>query len=67
MALASYAWDVLRILRVALLAVLALSTLSIVIAVGRPETGPAEKLLLLVGAVAVVAAGAPVRRLGTPR
>jgi hypothetical protein len=53
-------------LRLGLLVVLTLLALSMVTAIGRPETGPTEKLLLVLGTAAVVAAGAPIRRIGAP-
>jgi hypothetical protein len=53
-----------RVVRFALLVVLTLFLLSTVVAVATAETGPLEKIVLGFVAVAIIAAAAPVRRLG---
>jgi hypothetical protein len=55
----------LRFVRFVLLAVMTLLALSLVIAVGTPETGPLEKAVATLAIVAVVAAAGPVRRIGS--
>lgn len=54
----------LRLLRIALLLILTLLALGLIVATGSPETGPAEKVILVGAVFAVLAAGAPVRRIG---
>jgi hypothetical protein len=57
-----------RLVRFLLLALLCLFALSLVVALGAPETGPIEDVVLAVGVVGVIAVASPVRRLGaTPR
>lgn len=56
--------DVLRILRLALLLVLFFWVLGLIIAAGRPETGPVEDVVLALGIVGLFALGVPVRRIG---
>lgn len=55
----------LRLLRVAILLVMTSIVLSLIIAVASPETGPAEKLILGVAGVGLLAAARPVQRLGS--
>jgi hypothetical protein len=52
-------------LRLAILVVMTFVVLSLVVAVGTPETGPVEKVVLGAAAVAVIVASGPVRRIGT--
>ena len=52
-----------RLLRFALLVVLTFLVLGLVMAIGSAETGPAEKLVLMVGVGVLFAAAIPVRRL----
>jgi len=54
----------LRFLRLAILVVMTFVVLSLVVAVGTPETGPVEKVVLGAAAVAVIVASGPVRRIG---
>jgi hypothetical protein len=55
----------LRFLRLAILLVMTFVVLSLVVAVGTPETGPVEKVVLGAASVAVIVASGPVRRIGT--
>jgi tryptophan-rich sensory protein len=57
----------LRILRLGVLVVMTFMTLSLIIALARPETGPIEKGLLVAAVVAVVLAACPVQRLASSR
>jgi tryptophan-rich sensory protein len=57
----------LRILRMGVLVVMTFMTLSLIIALARPETGPIEKGLLVAAVVAVVLAARPVQRLASSR
>ena len=54
----------LRLLRFALLIVLAFLTLGLIVAIGGSETGAFEKVVLGLGVVGLVALAAPVRRIG---
>jgi hypothetical protein len=54
----------MRLLRIALMVVLVFLTLGVVIAIGSPETGPLEKIVLGGLIVALVLAAARVQRLG---
>jgi hypothetical protein len=54
----------LRLLRIALLAVLFLLLLSLVVAVGRPETGPFEKVVLVAAGIGLLGLAMPVHRIG---
>jgi hypothetical protein len=56
---------VLRLVRFALLVVLAFLVLGPVVALASPETGPIEKPVLVVAIVGLLAAGVPVRRIGS--
>jgi hypothetical protein len=55
----------LRLVRFVALVVMTLLVLSLVIAVGTPETGPLEKAVAALAIVALVAAAGPVRRIGS--
>ncbi len=55
----------LRLLRLALLAVLFFWILGLVIAVGRPETGPMEDVVLVAVVAGLFALAVPVRRIGS--
>jgi hypothetical protein len=55
----------LRLVRLALLVVLAFVVLGLVVALARPETGPIEKLVLVLAIVGLLAAAVPVRRIGS--
>lgn len=57
----------LRILRLGVLVVMTFMTLSLIIALARPETGPIEKGLLAAAVVAIVLAARPVQRLASSR
>jgi hypothetical protein len=61
----AYCSGMLRVLRIALLLCLTFLALGLVVAAGSPETGPAEKVVLVGAVIAVLAAGSPVRRIGT--
>jgi hypothetical protein len=61
---AMYGQPVLRLVRFALLAVLAFLVLGLVVALGSPQTGPIEKAVLALAIVGLLAAGVPVRRIG---
>lgn len=54
----------LMLVRTAILVVLVLLVLSMVIAIGRPETGVFEKVVLVGAVVGLIALAAPVRRIG---
>lgn len=56
--------DVLRLVRTAILVVLAFLVLSLVVAIARPETGVFEKVVLVAAVVGLIALAAPVRRIG---
>jgi hypothetical protein len=60
-----YGQPVLRLVRFALLAVLAFVVLGLVVALGSPQTGPIEKAVLALAIVGLLAAGVPVRRIGS--
>jgi hypothetical protein len=60
-----YGQPVLRLVRFALLGVLAFLVLGLVVALGSPETGPIEKPVLILAIVGLLAAGVPVRRIGS--
>jgi hypothetical protein len=61
---ASYDSAVLRVVRVLLLLVLLLLVLGLVVAAGSPETGPVEKPVLAVMAIALLGAAVPIHRIG---
>ena len=60
-----YDGRVLRLVRFALLGVLFFWVLGLVIAIGRPETGGAEDVVLLAVVCGLFLLAIPVRRLGT--
>ena len=60
-----YGQPVLRLVRFALLAVLVFLVLGLVVALGSPQTGPIEKAVLALAIVGLLAAGVPVRRIGS--
>lgn len=55
----------LRLFRFGILAVMTLIVISLVIAVARPETGPAEKVVLGVAVVGLIVAARPVQRMAS--
>jgi hypothetical protein len=55
----------LRIVRLVLLVVMTFLTIGLVVALARPETGPIEKVVLAVVVTGVIAASAPIRRIGS--
>jgi hypothetical protein len=55
----------LRLLRLAILVVMTFVVLSLVIAIGTPETGSVEKVVLGAAAVGVIVGSGPLRRIGT--
>jgi hypothetical protein len=58
---------VLTLVRIGLLLVLTIMTLSLVIAVGRPETGPFEKFVLVAAAAGLIGLAIPVGRIARNR
>ena len=48
-----------------LLVVMTFLTIGLVVALARPETGPIEKVVLAVVVIGVIAASAPIRRIGS--
>jgi hypothetical protein len=60
-----YRPPVLRLVRFALLVVLTFLVLGLVVALASPETGPIEKPVIAVAIVGLLAAGVPVRRIGS--
>ena len=56
----------LRLVRFVLLVVLTFLTLSLVIAIARPEIGAAEKVVLAAAVIGLLGLAVPVRRLGEP-
>jgi hypothetical protein len=58
---------VLTLVRLGLLLVLTVMTLSLVIAVGRPETGPFEKFVLVAAAAGLIGLAIPVGRIARNR
>lgn len=55
----------LRVLRFLLLVVLTLLVLGLIVAIGGPETGPLEKVVLAAATLGLYAVAVPVRRLGS--
>ena len=55
----------LRVVRMVLLVVMTFLTIGLVVALARPETGPIEKIVLAVLVIGVIAASAPIRRIGS--
>lgn len=58
---------VLTLVRIGLLLVLTVMTLSLVIAVGRPETGPFEKFVLVAAGAGLIGLAIPVGRIARNR
>ena len=58
---------VLTLVRLGLLLVLTVMTLSLVIAVGRPETGPFEKFVLVAAAAGLIGLAIPIGRIARNR
>jgi hypothetical protein len=58
---------VLTLVRIGLLLLLTVMTLSLVIAVGRPEIGPFEKFVLVAAAAGLIGLAIPVRRIARNR
>jgi hypothetical protein len=58
---------ILTLVRIGLLLVLTVMTLSLVIAVGRPETGPLEKFVLVAASVGLIGLAIPVGRIARNR
>jgi hypothetical protein len=56
----------LRLLRFALLVVLAFLALGVVIAIASSTTGPIEKVVLIAALGGLFVAAVPVRRIGVP-
>jgi hypothetical protein len=55
----------LRVLRFVLLVVLTFLVLGLIVAIGGPETGPLEKVVLAAATLGLFAVAVPVRRLGS--
>ena len=55
----------LRMIRIAVLVVMFGVAVSLLIAIGRPETGPFEKAALAVALLVVLALARPVHRIGS--
>ena len=58
---------VLHVVRIALLVLMTFLTIGLVVALASRETGPIEKIVLAVFVIGVIAASAPVRRIGSVR
>jgi hypothetical protein len=58
---------VLTLIRIGILLVLTIMTLSLLIAVGRPETGPFEKFVLVAAAAGLIGLAIPVGRIARNR
>jgi hypothetical protein len=56
-----------RVVRFVLLALMTFLTIGLVVALASRETGPIEKIVLAVFIIGVIAASAPVRRIGSVR
>lgn len=54
----------LRLIRLAILFVMFFFATGLLIAIGRPETGPMEKAVLGVGLITLIALARPVHRIG---
>jgi len=54
-----------RVLRISLLVIMTFMTLSLIVALARPETGPVEKGVLGAAVLALLLAARPVQRLGS--
>jgi hypothetical protein len=57
----------LHVVRIVLLALMSFLTIGLVVALANEETGPIEKIVLAVFVIGVIAASAPVRRIGAVR
>jgi hypothetical protein len=57
-------FNVLRLVRFALLVVLTFLVLGLIVAVARPETGEVEKVLLVAATAGLLFLAVPVRRIG---
>ncbi len=57
----------LRVLRLGLLVMMTFMTLSLIVALARPETGPIEKGLLGAAVIGLLLAARPVQRLKSSR
>jgi hypothetical protein len=57
----------LYVVRIVLLALMTFFTIGLVVALASRETGPFEKMVLAVLVIGVIAASAPVRRIGAVR
>jgi hypothetical protein len=55
----------LHVLRIIILVLMTFLTIGLIVALARPETGPIEKIVLAGFVFAVIAASAPVRRIGS--
>ena len=55
----------LRVIRIVLLVLMTFLAIGLVVALASRETGPIEKIVLTVLIVGVIAASAPVRRIGS--
>ena len=55
----------LRVVRIVLLVLMTFLTIGLVVALASTETGPIEKIVLAVLVFGVIAASAPVRRIGS--
>jgi hypothetical protein len=55
----------LRVVRIVLLVLMTFLTIGLVVALASRETGPIEKIVLAVLVFGVIAASAPVRRIGS--
>ena len=63
----TYASRMVRLVRVAILVILVFWTLSLIVALGRPETGPVEDAVLLLLVTGSIALSVPVHRIGARR
>ncbi len=61
----AYLSTMVRVLRVSVLVIVTFITLSLIVALARPETGPMEKAVLGTAVVALVLAARPVQRRGS--
>ena len=60
-----YPRPMLRVLRFLLLVGITFLVLGLIVAIGGPETGPVEKVVLAAATLGLFAAAVPVRRLGS--
>ncbi len=54
-----------QVVRIVLLVLMTCLTIGLVVALASKETGPIEKIVLAVLVIGVIAASAPVRRIGS--